>query len=107
MARNNQLVTFARKREEYAKLREIDAAFLQIGQNMLNPSNMLSANILYRSHSAYRAACRTSTAGQAPEIYVLLRSCLEFAAYGLSIFKNPEIGVTWLNRHQDVDSMQP
>ena len=104
LARNNQLVTFALKRSEYGKLREIDAAFVQIGENLLNPKNLLSANMLYRSHSAYRAACGTSMAGQAPETYVLLRSCLEFAGYGLFIFKSPELGITWLNRHDGPDA---
>jgi hypothetical protein len=106
MARNNQFVTFATKNEEYRKLREIDDAFLLIGGQLLNPKNPLSANLLFRSHSSFRAACSTSMAGHAPETYALLRSCLEQAAYGLYIFKNPELGFKWLDRHQDADSMK-
>jgi hypothetical protein len=84
-ARNNQFVIFAKKRAEYALLREIDSAFLTVGENLINPKNPLTANLFYRSHSAYRAACGTSMAGQAPETFVLLRSRLEYAAWALHL----------------------
>jgi hypothetical protein len=105
-ARNNQFATFAKKQAEYALLREIDSAFLRVGENLINPKNLLSANLFYRSHSAYRAACGTSMAGQLPETFVLLRSCLEYAAYGLHIYKNPALGVAWLDRHRDAEAFR-
>lgn len=105
-AQDNQFATFAKKRAEYGLLREIDDAFMRVAENLINPQNMLSATLLYRSHAAYRAACRTSMAGQCPETFVLLRSCLEYAGYGLHIHKKPELGVTWLDRHQDADALR-
>jgi hypothetical protein len=105
-ARNNQFVTFAKKRAEYALLGEIDGAFLRVGENLINPRNPLSANLFYRSHSAYRAACGIGMSGQVPETFVLLRSCLEYAAYGLYIYKNPALGVTWLDRHRDAGTLR-
>lgn len=105
-SRNNQFVTFAKLRTEYTLLSEIDDAFLKVGENLINPRNPLTANMFYRSHSAYRSGCGTSMAGQVPETFVLLRSCLEYAAHGLYIFKNPELGITWLDRHQDAVAMR-
>lgn len=98
--------TFANKRAEFGLLREIDDAFLRVAENLINPQNMLSATLLYRSHAAYRAACGTSMAGQCPEAFVLLRSCLEYAGCGLHIHKNPGLGITWLNRHQDANALR-
>jgi hypothetical protein len=100
IAQRNQRATFANCKGEYELLQEIDSTFIRIGENLINPQNILSANMFYRSHSAYRAACGASIAGQAPESFVLLRSCLEYAGYGLYIFRNPEAGFKWLNRHQ-------
>src|SRR4029077_2163322 len=45
-------------------------------------------------------ACATSMAGQANETFVLLRSCLEYAGYGLHIASEAELGNVWLNRNQ-------
>ena len=44
--------------------------------------------------------------GQVPETFALLRSCLEYAAYGLYLYKNPALGATWLDRHQDADALR-
>jgi hypothetical protein len=66
---------------------------------------MLSATLLFRSHAAYRAGCGTAMAGQAPETFTQLRSCLEYAGYALHIFKTPEVGLTWLSRHDDIKSL--
>jgi hypothetical protein len=43
-------------------------------------------------------------AGQTVESFVLLRSCLEFAAYGLHIDKVPGAGKKWFDRHNDAAS---
>jgi len=100
-ARGNQLATFNNKRSKYTLLQDIDDCFAKIAQNLDNPKNLLSAGLLYRSHSAYRAACGTAMAGFSPETFVLLRSCLEYAGYGLLIFRTPSLGEVWLRRHED------
>jgi len=106
MAGSNQASTFALKKPEYKLLSDIDDAFCRIGNNLVNPKSILGANMLFRSHAAYRGSCGLCMSGQVAETFVLLRSCLEYAAYGLHIFKNPALGETWLNRNEDAASLK-
>lgn len=102
LARNNQLATFVNLRPEFDLLHEIDDCYVRVAENMLNPKrNLLSILLLYRSHAAYRAACGTSMAGQSPETFVLLRSCLEYSGYALLIHQDQSLALVWLNRHTD------
>ena len=103
-ARRNQHATFANHKAEVTVLEAIDAAFFRIGSNLLNPQDHLTPVFLYRSHSAYRAASASAMAGQTVESFVLLRSCLEFAAYGLHIDKVAGAGKKWFDRHNDAAS---
>jgi len=66
----------------------------------------LAAVLLVRSHAAYRAACATAMGTQLPETFVLLRSCLEYAGYGLHLNINPLLGETWLKRHDDAAALR-
>jgi hypothetical protein len=43
---------------------------------------------------------------QLPETFVLLRSCLEYAGYGLHLNANPSLGQTWLKRHDDAAALR-
>ncbi len=104
LARNNQYATFANHRDAVAVLERIDSAFMRIGLHLLNPQDQLTPFFLYRSHSALRAASACAMAGQTVETFVLLRSCLEFAAYALQIDKVPGARQKWLDRHRDVAS---
>jgi hypothetical protein len=72
--------------------------------NIINPADAISPLMFYRCHSVYRAACATSMAGQAAETFVLLRSCLEYAAYGFAMFRDPKLATVWLERHEDAQS---
>jgi hypothetical protein len=45
-------------------------------------------------------------AGQSPETFVLLRSCLEYSGYALLIHKEPNLAIVWLRRHQDEDTFR-
>lgn len=96
----NQHATFVHMKEQYRLLDRIDASFLKIGTNLLNPKDAMGPLFLFRSHAAYRAACGAAMAGQVAETFVLLRSCLEYAGYGLRINHNPALGPVWLNRHE-------
>jgi hypothetical protein len=99
--RKQQFATFANFPWAYNILREIDDCFDVAARNLNQPKPFLPALFLVRSHSAYRAACATATAGQLPESSVLLRSSLEYAGYALHIFRHPALGETWLRRHDD------
>jgi hypothetical protein len=102
--RQNQRATFHNKRTAYRLIKEVDACFTKIGINMLNPKDALTPVFFYRCHSAFRAACATAMAGQNVETYVLLRSCLEHAAYGLFIHKVKGMSKTWLDRNENADA---
>jgi hypothetical protein len=43
---------------------------------------------------------------QLPETFVLLRSCLEYAAYALHLNANPSLGETCLKRHDDAAALR-
>jgi hypothetical protein len=104
---NHQFATFVNLRPAFDLLGEVDACFLPIAENMVNPRrNQLSVLLLYRAHAAFRAACGSSMAGQSPETFVVLRSCLEYSGYALLIHQKPELGVVWLNRHEDPAKMR-
>ncbi len=106
LARGNEFATFHNKRAEYGLLCEIDACYLRLADNLVNTKDMVPAILFYRSHAAYRAGCRTSMAGQAPETFVLLRSCLEYAGYALMIHRTPGLAETWLRRNDDEKTMR-
>lgn len=106
MARENQFGTFFKKPTVFAMLHDIDNCFQRIADYLGNPPDILAALLLIRSHSAYRAAAGTGIAGQEPETFVLLRSCLEYAAYGLFINKNPQLAETWIRRHDNALSLK-
>jgi len=105
-ARANQLGTFANKRGAYERLAQIDRAFVTAFNGWTNPDSELVAMLFLRCHSAFRAAAGLAAAGQAVECYALDRALLEFAGYGLHIFRNPSDGTVWLNRHQDEKSTE-
>jgi hypothetical protein len=44
-------------------------------------------------------------AGQLPETFVLLRSCLEYSGYALLIHHKPDLEMVWLRRHNGGDAL--
>jgi hypothetical protein len=100
LAYNNQLSTAGIKSGIFLKLANIDALIFKIAENMINPSNATAINFFYRAHSAFRVASAAAMAGQVVESFVLIRSCLEYAAYGLHIFDDPKNGDVWWNRNK-------
>ena len=79
---------------------------MKITENLTHPKNIVAAVLLVRSHAAYRAACGTAMGTQLPETFVLLRSCLEYAAYGLHVNANPQLAETWVRRHDDAGALR-
>jgi hypothetical protein len=98
MVRNNQFASYQKLSNEYGRLADIDACFVTISKQLLNPKDILTPLFLARSHGAYRAACAAALSGQSPETFVLLRSSVEAAGYGLLVCQTPELGETWLER---------
>jgi len=104
-ARINQWATFWKKRSATEKLIAIDAQFVKVSKDWLNPESPIAASLLIRSHSAFRVAADLAMAGQAVETHVQCRAMLENAAYALHIDRDPSLETVWLNRHQDPASM--
>jgi hypothetical protein len=102
--RANLLGTFANTRGVFERIAAIDRAFLVILQGSANPGNELLTMLFFRCHSAFRAAAGLAMAGQAVESYSLNRAALEFAGYGVHIFRNRPLEKVWLDRHQDESS---
>ena len=103
-AYRNRYATFANKKEWFERLSALDACFVRIADGWINPQNPLTPMLFMRCHSAYRAACEHAMAGQVPEAFPQIRACLEYAAYALHIHKNPDVGLTWLERNGDKPS---
>jgi hypothetical protein len=105
-ARSNQFATFMKKRPIYNRLVAIERAFAEVSKGWTNPQSEVSAMLFLRCHSAFRTAAGLAAAGQAVESYVVNRVALEFAAYSLHIFRQPDLAKVWLNRHQGEASMK-
>ena len=60
--------------------------------------------MFHRSQYAYKTAVGMTLAGQVVELFVIGRSCLEYAGYALAIFDNQELEDVFLKRHFDESS---
>jgi hypothetical protein len=100
-ARANQFAVFVNKRPAYERLAAIDRAFLEVSKRWTNPQSEIAAMLFLRCHSAFRTAAGHAASGQVVESHVMNRAVLEAAAYALHIFRKPDLGMVWLNRHQD------
>lgn len=100
-AHRNRFATFNNKKNWSEKLIALDECFMRVATNWTDPPDILIFFLFLRCHSAYRAACEHAMAGQVTDTFPLLRACLEYAGYALHIHENPELGETWLKRHDD------
>src|SRR3989442_15571833 len=104
--RGNVFATFIKTRPAYDKLVGIDQAYRQIQENLVNTQEWFSAFFLLRAHSAFLGAASLALAGQVPEAYAVLRTCLEYSLYGHYLAQNPGSRETWLRRHDDAAAKQ-
>lgn len=100
-SRHNQYATFHNK-DAFALLKRIDSCFRKVLEKPINPRPYFPLQFLYRSHSAFLAACTLAMAGQTVEVYVMLRLSLESAAYGFYINDDKARAIIWLNRHDGI-----
>jgi len=103
-ATGNTYATFANLKGEWRKLQGIDGLFQCVVDHLDNPPDLVGAIFLPRTHSAYRGAVRLAISGQLPEAYSVLRTCLEWGLYALSMQEDPSDAEVWLRRHEDEDS---
>jgi hypothetical protein len=88
-ARGNQFATFDNKRDWYAHFVAVDGCFVKVTNNWINPKDPITALLFLRCHAAFRTACMMAMAGQAAEVPVMHRSCLEYAAYAVHMHRSP------------------
>ena len=97
--RKNQFATFVHK-PETKRIIGIDESFGRVLEGWINPRDMTAALLMFRAHSAHRAAASCAFSGQFAELHPLLRLMLEQGGYAFLINRNPELGEVWLNRHE-------
>lgn len=98
-AHKNQWATFANRPIEFARLREVDNAFLRLSAGWRDPEHPLCALMLFRSHAAFRAACGLAFACQLAELYPVARVCLEYGGYALRMSGEHSLAEVWIRRN--------
>ncbi len=101
LARHNIFSSFTLNKSWYDKLLEIHELYEDLKENLDSTQDLFAAFFLFRAHSAYLGSARMILSGQVPETHVMLRSCLEYAMYGLYVSKHPESQKIWLRRSDD------
>ena len=86
-------------RPSLLKLTAVDKAFSS-GINALNghTPNFFVGLMLVSAHAAFRGAAEFAPQGRTCESMVLMRSCLEYAMYGVHFHRNPELIEVWAHR---------
>jgi len=98
--------------ENYGLIRRVDKCFVDVSTHLAHAKPVLTGPMFLRSHYAYKTAASMTLAGQVPESFVMMRSCLEYAGYALAIFADPGIANApsreemFVNRHVDAASMK-
>jgi hypothetical protein len=99
LARSNQLAMQSMQPDWYAVIETIDSSFVRVGKNLVNPQPAMLGVLFLRCLYAFRTAAGLALAGQAIEVFVILRSVLEYAGYALLIHDEPKLENIWLSRH--------
>jgi hypothetical protein len=103
--RQNQIATLLHNKDGLSALEQVDAVLHEFVANISHiPNQQLAPILALRCHSAFRAASSLALAGHAAETFVLIRSLLEYAGYGLLISRDDTLGDLWVSRHQDKDA---
>jgi hypothetical protein len=87
-------------------IERIDRCFVSAGKNLINPKPVMPGNFLLRCQYAFKTAAGMALAGQVVETFVMQRSVLEYAGYGLTIFEKPELDGVFVFRHLGADEMK-
>jgi len=99
MADSNRRANRERFIDWYGKISRIDNCLVLAGKNLVNVNPVMSGILLLRCQYALKAAAGLALAGQTVEAFVMMRSVLEYAAYGLAIFDQPALETVFTNRH--------
>jgi hypothetical protein len=92
--------------EQYAIIVRIDRCFVGAGSDLTNPQPVMTGPLLLRCQYAFKAAAAMALAGQAADVFPVLRSVLEYAGYCLLIFETPSLEGVYILRHADGAAMK-
>lgn len=105
-ARNNSFATFVNCSAEYDILKSIDDIYRYAIDSLANSPDWFAVFFLLKSHSSYLGSAMLSVSGQCAECYMTLRGCIEAALYGLYLSRHRASCKTWLQRHNDENSLK-
>jgi hypothetical protein len=103
---SNRVANAARFPAQYDILRRINICLTAPGRHMTNPKPFICGILFLRSQYAYKAAVGMSLSGQVTEAFQMLRSCLEYAAYALTISDKPDLEAVWMGRNVTPEGMR-
>jgi hypothetical protein len=83
----------------YAIIARIDDCFVRAGSNLVDPEPLMTGPLLLRCQYAFKAAAAMALAGQAADVFPVLRSVLEYAGYCLVISETPALENVFVLRH--------
>src|SRR6516165_1202714 len=85
----NQKANIANFPDPYQLIRRVNICLSKAGKNLINPKPVLAGLMLPCCEYAYKAAAGMALSGQVAEAFIMMRSCLEYAGYALTIFQDP------------------
>ena len=98
--------------DQYRIIERVDACLVSASKHLAYAKPLFIGPMFLRAHYAYKTAASMTLAGQVPESFVVMRSCLEYAGYALAIFADPQLEdepsreQVFVNRHADEASMR-
>jgi hypothetical protein len=102
---NNQRATIARFPADFELIRRVNICLSTVGQKLINPQPVMCAVLFQRCQYAFKTTAALALAGQVVEAFVMMRSCLEYAGYGLVIFNDPTLEAVFSSRHISATDM--
>ena len=100
-ARYNMVATFGNRRPQYDAAAAIDQLYCTMLDNLAQSPDYFAGFFLFRTHSSFRVGVGLCLGGQVPEAYMVFRSCIESALYGLYMAGDETRQEMWLRRHDD------
>ena len=94
----NQKARIANFSGPYQLIRRVNICLSTASKHLINPKPVLAGLLLPRCEYAYKAAAGMALSGQVVEAFVMMRSCLEYAGYALTIFQNPALEKVFMAR---------
>lgn len=86
-------------RKWFEKLKCVDLTFLKaIDALKGHTPNYFEGLMLVSAHAAFRGAAEFALQGRTCESMVLMRSCLEYAMYGVHFHRHPKLIAVWAHR---------